>query len=31
MDVDRLIDEVIGREGGFSDHPADRGERPAGA
>jgi lysozyme family protein len=25
LDVDRLIDEVIGREGGFSDHPADRG------
>ncbi|HZG10148.1 MAG TPA: glycosyl hydrolase 108 family protein [Allosphingosinicella sp.] len=25
MDVDKLIDEVIGREGGFSDHPADRG------
>jgi len=25
MDIDELIDEVIGREGGFSDHPADRG------
>jgi lysozyme family protein len=25
MDVDELIDEVIGREGGYSDHPADRG------
>lgn len=25
MDVDQLIDEVIGREGGYSDHPADRG------
>ena len=25
MDVDSLIDEVIGREGGFSNHPADRG------
>jgi lysozyme family protein len=25
MDIDALIDEVIGREGGFSDHPADRG------
>ena len=25
MDVDELIEEVIGREGGFSDHPADRG------
>lgn len=23
--VDQLIDEVIAREGGFSDHPADRG------
>ncbi|MFN3945935.1 MAG: glycoside hydrolase family 108 protein [Allosphingosinicella sp.] len=23
--VDELIDEVIAREGGFSDHPADRG------
>ena len=25
MDVDNLIDEVIGREGGYSNHPADRG------
>ena len=25
MDIDPLIDTVIGREGGFSDHPADRG------
>ncbi len=25
MDVDSLIDEVIGREGGYSNHPADRG------
>src|SRR3712207_9209540 len=25
MDVDQLIDEVIGREGGYSNHPADRG------
>lgn len=25
MDVESLIDEVIGREGGFSNHPADRG------
>jgi len=25
MDVSDLIDEVIGREGGFSDHPADKG------
>ncbi len=25
MDVDGLIDEVIGREGGYSNHPADRG------
>ena len=25
MDIDRLIDEVIGREGGYVDHPADRG------
>lgn len=25
MDIDRLIEEVIGREGGYSDHPADRG------
>lgn len=25
MDVDTLIDEVIGREGGYSNHPADRG------
>jgi len=24
-DVDRLIDDLIGREGGFVDHPADRG------
>ena len=25
MDVDELIDDVIGREGGYSSHPADRG------
>ena len=25
MDVDGLIDEVIGREGGYSNHPADKG------
>lgn len=25
MNVDALIDEVIGREGGYSNHPADRG------
>ncbi len=25
MDVESLIDEVIGREGGYSNHPADRG------
>ena len=25
MDVDRMIEEVIGREGGYSDHPADTG------
>jgi lysozyme family protein len=25
MDVDELIEEVIGREGGYSNHPADRG------
>jgi lysozyme family protein len=25
MDVNRLIDDVIGREGGYSNHPADRG------
>ena len=25
MDVTRLIDDVIGREGGYSNHPADRG------
>ena len=25
MDIDDLIDAVIGREGGYSDHPADRG------
>ena len=25
MDIDQLVDTVIGREGGFSDHPADRG------
>lgn len=25
MDVEQLIDAVIAREGGFSDHPADRG------
>ena len=24
-DIEKLIEEVIGREGGFSDHPADRG------
>ena len=23
--VDRMIDDMIGREGGFVDHPADRG------
>jgi lysozyme family protein len=25
MDVDELINDVIGREGGYSNHPADRG------
>ncbi|MHA6723359.1 glycoside hydrolase family 108 protein [Sphingomonas sp. RS2018] len=25
MDITTLIDDVIGREGGYSDHPADRG------
>ena len=25
MNVDQLIDEVIAREGGYSDHPADKG------
>lgn len=25
MDIDELIDDVIAREGGYSDHPADRG------
>ncbi|URW75073.1 hypothetical protein M9980_10950 [Sphingomonas donggukensis] len=25
MDITQLIDSVIGREGGYSDHPADRG------
>jgi lysozyme family protein len=25
MDINTLIDEVIGREGGYSNHPADRG------
>ncbi len=25
MNVDNLIDDVIGREGGYSNHPADRG------
>lgn len=25
MDIDSLIEEVIGREGGYSNHPADRG------
>tara|TARA_B100000678_G_scaffold184099_1_gene153874 strand:- start:6 stop:545 length:540 start_codon:yes stop_codon:yes gene_type:complete len=25
MDIDTAIDEVIAREGGYSDHPADRG------
>ncbi|CAM3096884.1 Peptidoglycan binding protein [Sphingomonas antarctica] len=25
MTIDQLIDDVIGREGGYSDHPADRG------
>ena len=25
MDIDELIDELIDREGGFVDHPADRG------
>jgi lysozyme family protein len=23
--IDQLIEEVIGREGGYSNHPADRG------
>lgn len=25
MDIDKLIDSVIGREGGYSNHPADKG------
>ena len=25
MDLDELLDEVVGREGGYADHPADRG------
>ena len=25
MNIDKLIDDVIGREGGYVDHPADRG------
>ena len=25
MDINKLIDDVIGREGGYSKHPADRG------
>lgn len=25
MDINKLIDDVIGREGGYSNHPADRG------
>ena len=25
MDIDNLIEEVIGREGGYSNHPADKG------
>ena len=25
MTIDQLIDDVIAREGGYSDHPADRG------
>jgi lysozyme family protein len=25
MDVEKLIDEVVAREGGYSNHPADRG------
>ncbi len=25
MTIDQLIDDVIGREGGYGDHPADRG------
>lgn len=25
MSIDKLIDDVIGREGGYSNHPADRG------
>jgi lysozyme family protein len=25
LSIDQLIDEVIGREGGYSNHPADRG------
>ena len=25
LHIDQLIDDIIGREGGFSDHPADRG------
>jgi lysozyme family protein len=25
ISIEQLIDEVIGREGGYSNHPADRG------
>ncbi|MHC9348171.1 glycosyl hydrolase 108 family protein, partial [Clostridium perfringens] len=25
MDIDTLLDELIAREGGYVDHPADRG------
>ncbi len=25
MNIDQLIDDVIGREGGYADHPADKG------
>ncbi len=25
MDLDELLDDVVGREGGYADHPADRG------
>jgi len=25
MDIDRIIDSLIGREGGYSDHPSDKG------
>lgn len=30
MTIETLIDEVIAREGGFVDHPADRGGPTAG-